>query len=77
VADSHGLPSAERERLPPGYGSLRLETLVMSLIEHGYTGDFEFELVGEKVESLGYDQVLGQARLAADAWSRRIPATAT
>lgn len=76
VADSRGLPSAERERLPPGQGSLRLETLVMSLIEHGYTGDFEFELVGEAVESLGYDQVLRQTRLAADAWSRHIPAAA-
>lgn len=76
VADRRGLPSAERDRLPPGHGDLRLEPLVMSLLEHGYTGDFEFELVGETVESLGYDHVLRQTRLAADAWSRRVPAGA-
>lgn len=73
VADRRGLPSTDRERLPPGQGTLRLGGLVTAMVEHGYTGAFEFEFVGEAVEALGYDHVLGQARLAADAWSRRVP----
>jgi sugar phosphate isomerase/epimerase len=76
VADRRGLPSADRERLPPGQGTLRLGSLVAALVEHGYAGDFELEFVGEAVESLGYEQVLGQARLAADAWNRRIGVSA-
>ena len=72
VADRRGLPSADRERLPPGQGSLRLGSLVAALVEHGYAGDFEFELVGEAVESRGYDEALEQARVATDAWNRRV-----
>lgn len=76
VADCRGLPSADRERLPPGYGTLRLGALVTALVEQGYTGAFEFEIIGEAIEALGYDKVLKQARLAADAWSRRIHSAA-
>ena len=72
LADCCGLPSADRERLLPGQGTLRLGPLVTSLVEHGYTGDFEFEIMGEAVESLGYEEVLRQARLASDAWTRRL-----
>jgi sugar phosphate isomerase/epimerase len=72
VADCRGLPSADRERLPPGHGTVRLGPLVTALVEHGYSGDFEFELIGEAVEAFGYDHVLAQARLAADAWGRRL-----
>jgi sugar phosphate isomerase/epimerase len=76
VADCRGMPSADRERLPPGQGRLRLGSLVAAFIENGYAGDFEFELVGEAVESIGYEQVLGQARVTADAWGRRVRAAA-
>ena len=72
LADCCGLPSADRERLLPGQGTLRLGPLVTSLVEHGYTGDFEFEIMGEAVESLGYEEVLRQARLASAAWTRRL-----
>jgi len=72
VADSLGLPSNDRERLPPGQGNLPLDALICGLVARGYTGDFEFEAVGETVESLGYDHVLRQARLTADAWTRRL-----
>ena len=72
VADCRGLPSADRERLPPGHGTVRLGPLVTALVEHGYSGDFEFELIGEAVEAFGYDHVLAQARLAADTWGRRL-----
>ena len=77
VADSHGAPTTDRERLPPGLGQLPLENLVAELIEFGYRGDIEVKLVGETVEAMGYDQVLRQARLTADRWARavRLPAT--
>jgi sugar phosphate isomerase/epimerase len=70
VADSNGHPDADRERLPPGMGSMRLEGMIASLFENGYTGDVEFELVGEAVATLGYDAAVHQARVVSDAWGR-------
>jgi len=71
VADRTAPPTAECERLPIGQGSLPLEWTAALLIEHGYSGEFEFDPVGEAVESLGYDRVLGATRRAADAWADR------
>jgi len=72
VADRIGPPVAGGERLPPGRGTLPLESIVASLAAAGYRGDVEFELVGEEVEALGYDTTLGQVRQLADAWSRSL-----
>jgi sugar phosphate isomerase/epimerase len=62
-------PDGEGERLPPGLGRLPLADLVGGLIDAGYDGDVEFDLVGEAVEWLGYDAVLARVRRVADAWS--------
>jgi hypothetical protein len=70
VADSQGPPTADRERLPPGMGTLRLGAMIASLFENGYAGDVEFELVGEAVATLGYDAAVHQARVVSDAWGR-------
>ena len=76
VADCRGEPSAEQERLAPGQGTHQLGAIVAAMLEHGYAGDFEFELMGEAVEALGYEGVLRHARITADAWARtvRVPA---
>ena len=76
VADCRGEPSAERERLAPGQGTHPLGAIVAAILEHGYTGDFEFEFVGEAGGALGYEDVLRQARVTADAWAglARVPA---
>jgi sugar phosphate isomerase/epimerase len=69
VADRVGPPTAELERLPVGHGGLPLESLILSLIDHGYSGAFEFDPVGEAVASLGYDRVLAETRQIVDAWT--------
>lgn len=76
VADRSGPPSPAGERLPPGFGSLPLGTLVSGLAALGYRGDFEFELVGEAVESAGYQRTLRHLRQVADSWTTGIPAPA-
>lgn len=72
VADRCGPPSPTGDRLPAGHGSLPLERLVAALVQHGYRGDFEFDPVGEAVEVLGYDGVLRDTALVADAWAERL-----
>jgi len=69
VADRIGPPTIELERLPVGHGTLPLESLVLALVDHGYGGTFEFDPVGDTVAALGYDRVLQETRLVADAWT--------
>lgn len=68
VADRAGPPTGEIERLPVGHGELPLEQVVLSLIELGYGGGFEFDPAGEAVATLGYRRVLAETRRTADAW---------
>jgi sugar phosphate isomerase/epimerase len=72
VADRCGPPSRAADRLPAGHGTLPLEEVVAALVQHGYRGDFEFDPVGETVEVLGYEGVLGETRLVAEAWRSRV-----
>ena len=72
IADRIGPPSSDRERLPPGLGHLPLEQLVGDLHAAGYRGDFEFEVVGEAVEGLGYDSALRHLRRVTDGWTRPV-----
>jgi sugar phosphate isomerase/epimerase len=74
VADRHGPPSCEQERVPAGHGSLPLEEIVAALVEQGYAGDIEFDPVGEAVESLGYEQVLDATRQVAGEWKAALQA---
>ena len=71
VADRAAPPTEECERLPVGRGTLPLECIAALLVDHGYRGDFEFDPVGEAVETLGYDRVLVDTRRAVDAWFDR------
>ena len=68
VADRAGPPTDEIDRLPAGHGGLPLEAAVVSLVELGYGGDFEFDPAGEAVATLGYRRVLSETRRTADAW---------
>jgi sugar phosphate isomerase/epimerase len=68
VADRHGPPSPDADRLPAGRGALPLEPLLSAFVRHGYQGDFEFDPVGELVESLGHEAVLRETARTAEAW---------
>jgi len=73
VADRAGPVAPAADRLPAGLGELPLERLVAGLWAAGYRGDFEFDPVGEAVETLGYARVLRETRGVVDAWSARLP----
>jgi sugar phosphate isomerase/epimerase len=72
VADRSGPVTADRERLPVGRGTLPLESLVTTVVEQGYSGDFEFDPVGDAVSEIGYEGVLAEARRTVDAWAERL-----
>lgn len=74
VADRVGPPTAGGDRLPPGLGSLPLEEVLGDLVAAGFRGDVEFDPVGERVEAMGYDNVLAETRGIAVAWSSRLAA---
>lgn len=76
VADRAGPPTQDLDRLPSGRGTLPLEWIAALLVEHGYTGDFEFDPVGECVEERGYEGILADARRTADAWLEGLTAPA-
>lgn len=69
VADRLGPPTPDQERLPPGSGALPLEAAVQRLTGHGFAGTFEFDPVGEEVESRGYEAMVAELRRLVDAWS--------
>ncbi len=69
VADRTGPPTVGGDRLPVGSGTLPLRRIVRRLLDLGYCGDFEFDPVGERVESLGYEAILAATRGVATAWS--------
>jgi sugar phosphate isomerase/epimerase len=68
VADRVGPPSPHADRLPAGHGTLPLERVLAGLRRHGYTGDLEFDPVGEAVESLGHAAVVREMAATAMAW---------
>lgn len=69
VADRLGPPTPDHERLPAGRGTLPLEDIVAAFVDHGYSGDFEFDPVGEAVETAGYEAVLDEMAATAARWS--------
>jgi sugar phosphate isomerase/epimerase len=58
LADGKDAPCGERNRCLLGAGTVPLARLVSQLIEAGYLGPFEVELLGEDIESCDYDQLL-------------------
>jgi sugar phosphate isomerase/epimerase len=68
LADRTAPPSDPPERLPPGFGTLRLAGLVSAIASMGYRGYVEFDCVGEAAESLGTDGLLRHLRTVATQW---------
>ena len=68
LGDAKHAPMGEQNRCLLGHGRVPLERIIREFQECGYQGYFELELVGEEVEHLQYEAVLGQARTAALQW---------
>jgi len=62
LGDGRHSPLGEMNRCLLGDGCVPIESIVHTLIDHGYDGPIEAEVIGEDVESLDYDTVLGHTR---------------
>ncbi len=58
LADASGPPSPEVRRRRLGRGHLPLADILASLLESGFDGDFEIEIVGEEIEGADYRELL-------------------
>jgi sugar phosphate isomerase/epimerase len=62
LGDTRRLPLSEQNRCRLGEGNIPLPKLVSTLLESGYEGDFDVELLGEDLESSSYDEILTHSR---------------
>lgn len=60
--DGKHSPMGEMNRCLLGEGSVPIRTIYETLCEHGYDGPMEAEVIGEDVESIPYDEMLGHTR---------------
>lgn len=62
LGDAAVRPAGEQNRCPLGDGILPLESVVRTLVDGGYDGYGEVELLGEDVEWLAYEDLLQTSR---------------
>jgi sugar phosphate isomerase/epimerase len=65
---------ASSQRLVPGDGDIPLERIVGTLLDAGYEGAFELELIGDAIVAEGYDAAVPRAVAALDALLDRLGA---
>ena len=58
LADSHSTPSMDQERCHLGEGNVPLQEIVQCLIQHGYKGYYDIELLGTEAEEQNYEKLL-------------------
>jgi len=66
LGDSKKPPDTEQHRHRLGEGILPLKQIVAALIDGGYRGYFDLELVGEEIESSNYCELLQASKRAFD-----------
>lgn len=68
LGDAKHAPMGEQNRCLLGHGHVPLADIVARFQSAGYDGFFEIEIVGQEVEHLGYEEILGEARQTAVTW---------
>ncbi len=68
LGDAKHAPMGEQNRCLLGHGRVPLPQIMHAFQNCGYKGFFELELVGEEVEHMQYESILGQARQTALQW---------
>lgn len=68
LGDAKTAPMGEQNRCLLGQGRVPLADIVNTFKANGYEGFYEIEIVGQEVEHLGYEEILGEAKEAAIAW---------
>lgn len=61
LGDAHHVPQGEQDRCPLGNGMIPNEQIIQTLLECGYEGYFDVELIGESMEDVDYPTMLSQA----------------
>jgi len=64
VGDGRQPPEGEQNRCLPGEGELPLDDIIGSLLDNGYQGYFEIELLGEELETMEYADMLAASTKA-------------
>ena len=64
IGDRRGRHQSEQNRCPLGKGKIPLADFLQVLIEAGYQGDFDIELVGQDVQLCDYEDLLQDSRQA-------------
>lgn len=64
LGDSLAAPNGEQNRCRIGDGNLPLRDLVTALVDGGYDGFYEVELLGEEVEELDYHELIAHSKQA-------------
>ena len=71
LGDGRCVPQGEQNRCPLGEGTVPLDELVPAIIDAGYTGDFDVELMGEEIEMSNYTDLLRRSKQAFAEWVGR------
>lgn len=66
LADSRGVQGREPNRCRLGEGTIPLERVVATLVQAGYRGEYEVELMGEDLEACDYSQLLSHSQRTFD-----------
>jgi sugar phosphate isomerase/epimerase len=61
LGDRAGPHAADQDRRRLGEGSLQLAETIRGLVDAGYAGDFDVELIGQEIEPSQYDEVLSSS----------------
>lgn len=68
LGDAKHAPVGEQNRCLLGHGRVPLANIVSTFQSAGYQGFYEIEIVGQEVEHLKYEQILGQAKQVTHDW---------
>lgn len=68
LGDAKHAPMGEQNRCLLGHGIVPLPEIVKTFQSQGFDGYYEIEIVGQEVEHLHYEDILGDAKQAAVAW---------
>jgi sugar phosphate isomerase/epimerase len=64
LGDRMASHNIDHERCPLGCGVVPLSEILCSLLEAGYTGDFDVELLGQEIELSNYEKLLTTSQSA-------------
>lgn len=62
LGDGEHLPDGEQDRCPLGRGRVPIREIIETLVQSGYDGFLDVELIGESVEHLEYSSLVKESR---------------